>query len=291
VPRDDLAPGQYLRRTVEERIRRLRQGKGTLRVAGASPLWRVSSEAKLHTYAELFLQAQGMTEFELPDGKILLKPGETLLVPAGVAHGETCRCPRATFRNVVVMLYGGLTQVHLAEGDDGEKPHCAYIEEFRHDTPPVLYDLVDACSGAAYRDGPPALREGLALAVLGSVQALLLSPTLAPAGNPRVASVMQRARQQLGNPALSVKSLARELRLNADYLSHLFRTETGEALGACISRLRMELAMHYLQHSPLNVSEIARLCGCPDASYFAQLFRRHFDMTPRECRKKMQARH
>ena len=48
--------------------------------------------------------------------------------------------------------------------------------------------------------------------------------------------------------------------------------------------LRMERAKTLLRLSELTVSEVARLCGFSDASYFAGKFKQIFGCTPRAYR-------
>lgn len=277
-----------LRDAVAQTIARIDGRRQTLRIAHTAERWRAPAAASLHAFPEIFMQIHGATDFTLPGQTMRLQPGQGLIVPAGVAHAELCRPDRRDFRNLVVMLYGGMTQIHLAGGAEGEKPHIEYREEYLHARPPLLYTLTAAC--CAQEDAQAALRRALHLALCESIASLLAAGSAAPAEHPRVAQIKLIIRQQAHRPALSVKDIARQLRCNADYISHLFRTQTGHTLSSWLCRQRLESAERYLRDSPLNIAEIARNCGFTDASYFTLIFRRHFDMSPRAFRRKIQTR-
>ena len=91
--------------------------------------------------------------------------------------------------------------------------------------------------------------------------------------------------QDLPNPELSVRWLADAIRCSADYLSHLFRVETGQTLTGYINEERQFLARHLLRNTAKNVSEIARGCGYQDPSYFTRVFTRHQGQSPRSYRR------
>lgn len=83
---------------------------------------------------------------------------------------------------------------------------------------------------------------------------------------------------------LNLSTLAKTQGLNASYLSALFRRETGETITAHITRKRMQLAMHLLSTTRLQVQTVAQHCGIHDINYFSKLFRKTCGKTPREYR-------
>jgi AraC-like DNA-binding protein len=89
---------------------------------------------------------------------------------------------------------------------------------------------------------------------------------------------------QLGDHTLSVRALAEQCGCTPDYLSHLFRQVSGEALVACINRLRMERAARLLADSTLAGKEVAWACGFASQSYFIRTFRAHVGLTPKAYR-------
>lgn len=83
---------------------------------------------------------------------------------------------------------------------------------------------------------------------------------------------------------LTRESLASMVYLTPDYLSHLFKRETGFSLTNYIIYERIEESKRLLAGTDQNISEIATRCGFQNISYFSRQFRRFTGMTPREFR-------
>lgn len=84
---------------------------------------------------------------------------------------------------------------------------------------------------------------------------------------------------------LTRESLAAMVYLTPDYLSHLFKRETGFSLTNYIIYERIEEAKRLLAGTGQNVSDIATRCGFQNISYFSKQFKRFTGVTPREFRK------
>lgn len=83
---------------------------------------------------------------------------------------------------------------------------------------------------------------------------------------------------------LSLKALARELNVNASYLSTLFRKETGMSLTEYVNHCRITQAKRLLLGSDLPIKDIALQCGLSDMYYFSRLFKRMVGISPRSYR-------
>ena len=85
-------------------------------------------------------------------------------------------------------------------------------------------------------------------------------------------------RRHLDDPALSVQSIADSVELTENYLSGLYKRETGENLHHVITDLRMERARYLLLHG-WHATDVAQRCGYSSFSYFHSVFRRQTGMT------------
>lgn len=83
---------------------------------------------------------------------------------------------------------------------------------------------------------------------------------------------------------LSRGNLAKEVYLSEDYLSRIFKTETGKSLTVYIAEERIKKAQEYLLNSNLTVSQIALEVGYHNFSYFSKTFRDITGVTPNEYR-------
>ena len=83
---------------------------------------------------------------------------------------------------------------------------------------------------------------------------------------------------------LTQAQLADEASMSPRHLSRRFNAYTGMTIHARLEVLRMEQAAKLLRHTHLPIAEVARAIGITHAAYFAERFRRYFEMTPHQFR-------
>ena len=85
---------------------------------------------------------------------------------------------------------------------------------------------------------------------------------------------------------LTRESLASEVFMNPDYLSKLFKKNTGSSLMDYVTKVRIERAKELLERTVLPISEIAIETGYSNTAYFTKMFKKYTNgITPREYRK------
>lgn len=99
-----------------------------------------------------------------------------------------------------------------------------------------------------------------------------------------VAEIKRYIKEHLAED-LNRKDLADRVYLTPDYLSHLFKKETGYSLTNYIIHERIEKAKVLLSKKDMSIRDIASACGFDNVSYFSRQFRSMTGMTPREYRK------
>lgn len=85
--------------------------------------------------------------------------------------------------------------------------------------------------------------------------------------------------------SLSLSQLAGKLNLNSNYLSTLFKKETGSTVTDYIVNRRIRQACHLLETTRLQIQTIAQLCGFEDVHYFSKIFKRLTQQTPKQFRQ------
>ena len=85
---------------------------------------------------------------------------------------------------------------------------------------------------------------------------------------------------------LSLSMLSDALEKTPNYLSTLFKNETGENFSAYILHKRMEKAKGMLKGTNLKVYEICEACGMKNVKYFNACFKKETGKTPQEYRNK-----
>ncbi|GGJ00352.1 hypothetical protein GCM10010885_06980 [Alicyclobacillus cellulosilyticus] len=84
---------------------------------------------------------------------------------------------------------------------------------------------------------------------------------------------------------LTVGDIARRLYLSPNYISRVFKAETGMTIMQYLTHVRVEMAKRLLASDPsLKAYEVGERVGYPDPVYFNKLFKRVVGMTPRQYR-------
>lgn len=81
------------------------------------------------------------------------------------------------------------------------------------------------------------------------------------------------------------KEIAEFAGFNQEYLSTLFKKETGDTLSEYIQKKRLSVAKKLLRQTNLPISLISQDCGYETLSYFSNVFRQKVGLSPREYRK------
>lgn len=280
-----MTGAEELKYHFREAYRALALPGARIRIPGSRGLTGAPAEGHFHLRAELFLQRGGTTRFRFPDEVLDLGPGEILIVPPRLPHAETILGGGQPFRNVVLYADEAALSCHLADGtpaagpriahpEHREGPSCAPVAVWLADAVKVSLDLPDA--GTVVVD--------LVRSVLGMTLKLLDLPARGDNEPLTVVRCRRLVHEGLGDPRLSVASLAGRLGCSADYLSHLFRTVRGEKLTAYIEEQRLNRAAELLQQTAMSVKEVAWSSGYANQSYFIRCFRRRWDKSPGEWR-------
>lgn len=85
---------------------------------------------------------------------------------------------------------------------------------------------------------------------------------------------------------LSIEQIARRVAHSASHISRVFADESGETIVKYLTRVRMEKAADLLRNTSVRVSEISAMVGYATPTYFGQVFRKTYGMTPNAYREK-----
>ncbi len=105
-------------------------------------------------------------------------------------------------------------------------------------------------------------------------------------GDPRIEHVLQRMKEGLAAPELSIDALAAEIGLTATQMRKLFRRETRQGPKQYLHRLRLEKAVHLLRYSTQSIKQVALESGFATDNYFHLVFRKQFGVTPAAFRER-----
>lgn len=131
--------------------------------------------------------------------------------------------------------------------------------------------------------------DALSRFILVYIDNLLPSISLPQTACAKVEEAVQYIRDNLANPSLSVQSIAAHLGLTENYLSTLFRKETGTTLHKTIIEMRLERAK-YLLAKKHKLNDVAIKTGFSSATYFHSVFKKHVGCSPTDYAARQQTK-
>ena len=84
---------------------------------------------------------------------------------------------------------------------------------------------------------------------------------------------------------VSRDELAARVYMSPDYLTKLFKKETGSSLSDYITKKRINLAEKLLRETDMNMVEISEKSGFSYSSYFIRIFKKKTGITPQQYRE------
>jgi two-component system response regulator YesN len=100
---------------------------------------------------------------------------------------------------------------------------------------------------------------------------------------PLIRQIKQLVQERL-DQEISLQYVAEHVHLNHQYLSTLFKTETGSNFMEYVTEQRIERAKALLRDTRLKIYEVARLSGYANAKHFMVMFKQAVGMTASEYR-------
>ena len=230
-----------------------------------------------HFNPDLVIGLRGASRFEFIHEQFEVREHHVAIIPGGIPHRETAARtgPKsAGFENLVVSVYNQTVSVQLQHGDPyGVKTVVEY-----YDTPKyqMLAQYLEEIAELSHSPAPSHLLgiKGLLLAYFSTLESVILrSRDSAPVEKLKISQTRRLVQEHLGHPELGVRFLAGHLHCSGDYLSNLYRAETGERLITYINKERVRAAMAMLRSTPLTIAEVAYAVGFDSQGYFSRVFK------------------
>ena len=289
LPSQSPAFEEICRKAIRRQIAAIEADKLSLHVPKAGDEMRNVEGMHFSLEPELFVQISGLALLDFPHERMRLSPGDVCIIPSGVPHHEMGRELHGPFQNLAVLFHEDNLSLHLSyAGEDGE----ARVGEMRFFPIRPDFRVQQYLEHAikAFRGSQPARRTAIKGAMLAHFSHLL--NLLAESGirkekdaHAKVFQCKQLITVFISDPGLSVKKLARLVGCSKDYLSTVFRRETGVRLRQYLNNQRVTKGLDLLESTSLNVAEIAHACGYADPGYFARVFNKVVGLTPSQARR------
>ncbi|OME86205.1 DNA-binding response regulator [Paenibacillus sp. FSL A5-0031] len=82
----------------------------------------------------------------------------------------------------------------------------------------------------------------------------------------------------------NLEDAAKQVYLNANYLSYLFKQKTGQNFTDYLIQVKMKVAMRLIQENQFKTYEISEMVGYSNAKNFTRTFKSYYGKTPSECK-------
>jgi two-component system response regulator YesN len=89
---------------------------------------------------------------------------------------------------------------------------------------------------------------------------------------------------------ITVARLSGEVYLSPNYISLIFKQETGESVTEYVTKVRMEAAKELLKAPDLKILEVSEMVGYENSTYFSTVFKKYTGMHPQKYRTLFQTR-
>lgn len=91
--------------------------------------------------------------------------------------------------------------------------------------------------------------------------------------------------EQNWNQPLSIKSISQILSSNPSYLGYLFKKETGIFFSDYLNQFRIRKAETLLLHTDYTINDISTMIGYTNVTYFNQIFKKMYQVSPAKYRQ------
>lgn len=104
--------------------------------------------------------------------------------------------------------------------------------------------------------------------------------------SPEVAAAIVYIRDHFWNEGICLAEVAGHVGMSKDYLSTVFKRDTGQGFSDYLNSVRIGKACELLENTVMKAYEISQAVGFQDESYFSRIFKKMTGMRPNEYRRR-----
>lgn len=245
-----------------------------------------------HDY-EILFPVFGSVSFHAEGRSYDLAPGNILIIPPGISHMYD-KNNKNVYERVVLLLTDSFFR-HLQQEsgfvmEEGpSKEQLIQIGPSRFDKMyGILCELEAVLKSGDYADSPLGQAYLMQLLIFLNHDYLVLEnrKKKEPDAFSRIGQIQQFIDRNLCDN-LSLERIAEQCNISKYYLSHEFKKAFGISIHQYIRRKRLETARQFLQRGG-SVSGAYIASGFTDYANFSKAFKKEFEVSPREFRKKVE---
>lgn len=252
-----------------------------------------------HSSLELMLVLSGSLTAYTEEGNYELKADDFLVINSNVGHATILQSPKTT----ALCLHISRSYLEQMCGLDSVPQFCCCSSSNDGRVDPGSQALIRSCMSGIYLALGTKERNKQLLAV--SQVRLLVSILLQKYSKPVLSRMSRPSHMEQKNrihemiryinrnfrESISLNNLAEISKMNISYLSSYFKAHVGINFHEYLTRKRLTYAAYLLHNTEDSVLEIAEDAGFPDGKALNQAFKKYFNISPREYRKKLTKGH
>ena len=246
------------------------------------PDWALGTDSHPEL-CEIIYVAGGEGEFIINNESYSARRGDLFIINQNVPHAE-----KSSVKNPMETYFCGITGLHIR----GLSKNCILAGDicphvpagkYQYKIESFLTDIFQECQGQVL--GYELICEGLLTSLILLIHRVVSTTKEAP-GTP----LSEKIREYIDAnyvKNLSLSSIARDLYISRDYVSHSFKNDVGISPINYLINLRIDQAKKLLLYTDKPLTEIARSVGYENPSHFTQTFKKLTGTSPRQFRSDM----
>lgn len=243
---------------------------------------RVQYLAHSHEYLELLYVSEGHGTIYVNDDIYPVSPGSIVVYNRGSTHDEHLDSIEHYDMYAIDftdMSYGELPEDHLVAEDIVPVLSCGQNTGKIDRIIKMMWEISKSQSLQSI-----GLCHKLGMAVLSYVE-ISLHNKKAVSNMSAVCSRVKAIINDNYQKEVTIEKLAKSVSVSPFHLSRIFKSSTGYTINEYLKRVRLGQAQSMLVYSDMSVTDIAYAVGYGSHSYFTQLFRKQFGVSPVEFKK------
>lgn len=124
------------------------------------------------------------------------------------------------------------------------------------------------------------------LVMLNYILYELLNDNMSGSENEHIAQILAYVDEHI-HEKLSLKDISLQLNLTREYTSYLFKKEMHKTLTEYIHERKLLIARELILSNEMTLTDLAVHLGFEDYNYFYRLFKKYFEITPTELKKRV----
>lgn len=246
------------------------------------PNWALGTDCH-PDLCEIIYVAGGEGEFTINGENFAAARGDLFIINQNVPHAE-----KSSVKKPMETYFCGINNINikgLAENCILSDDICPHVPagKYQYKIESFLTDIFQECKSQVL--GYELICEGLLTSLI-----LLIYRVVSTSQKTASTPLSEKIREYIDAnyvKNLSLSSIARDLYISRDYVSHSFKNDVGISPINYLINLRIEQAKKLLLYTDKPLAEIAPLVGYENPSHFTQTFKKLTGMSPRQFRSEM----